>query len=121
VTAMLIRKTQEASQKWQRFFNAGDAAGCASLYEEEAVMEAKPFGTFRGRAEIEVFWAQLMADGFTGVAYIEPTILAEDSVCAVLSSGWRMNKARGVITKELWVQQPDGSVLLREDAFEALP
>ncbi len=30
-----------------------------------------------------------------------------------------MNKASGVIHKELWVLQPDGTAKLREDYFEA--
>lgn len=119
MTQMMIRKTRDASRQWQRFFNEGDAAGCASLYEESAVMEAKPFGRFRGRAAIEAFWAKLIADGFADIAYIEPTIITDGADAAILSSGWRMNKARGVITKERWVLQSDGSVLLREDAFEA--
>ena len=32
-----------------------------------------------------------------------------------------MNKAHGVIHRELWVLQEDGSAKLREDNFEALP
>ena len=32
----------------------------------------------------------------------------------------KMNKAQGVIHKELWVLQSDGTAKLREDDFEAM-
>ncbi|MDD9878733.1 MAG: DUF4440 domain-containing protein [Magnetovibrio sp.] len=109
-----------ASERWKSSFNGGDAAGCAACYEEDAVMVAKPFGTFTGRAEIEAFWTQIIADGFADVEYIEPSLEVLDETSAVLSAGWKMNNAHGVITRELWVLQADGGALLREDHFEAL-
>ncbi len=83
-------------------------------------MNAKPFGTFTGRAEIEAFWSNIIGDGFTDVAYIDPEINVIDEKSAIVSSKWRMNKAHGIITKELWVLQDDGTALLREDDFEVL-
>ena len=83
-------------------------------------MVATPFGTFIGRADIEVFWRKLIDDGFAEVEYVEPTIEVIDDKSAVLTSKWRMNKAHGIITRELWVLQADGTALLREDHFEAL-
>lgn len=115
----IVTATQLASEKWKAAFNAGDAAGCAACYEVDAVMVAKPFGTYNGRVEIEAFWANLIGDGFSDVDYIEPNLRALDDETAHLSAGWRMNKASGVITKEIWALQPDGSALLREDHFEA--
>lgn len=108
-----------ASQQWKAFFNAGDAAGCASCYEENAIMVAQPFGTFVGREAIEGFWQNLIDDGFADVTYVNPTFAECDDTSAVLSSEWTMNKAHGVITRELWVMQQDGSMKLREDNFEA--
>lgn len=112
--------TIAASQRWKAFFNGGDAAGCASCYEENAKMVATPFGTYVGRADIEAFWQKLIGDGFADVDYVDPEIEVIDDNTAMLKSTWTMNKAHGVITKELWVRQPDGAVLLREDHFEAL-
>jgi len=82
-------------------------------------MNAKPFGTFTGIKEIQAFWQGLIDQGVTEVKYHEPQIVADDENMAVLSSAWSMNKAQGIITKELWVIQKDGSVLLLEDDFEA--
>lgn len=117
----LISRTIEASEKWRAFFNQGNAAGCASMYEEGAEMIANPFGTYTGRQEIEAFWQNLIDQGFSDVTYIDPEIEPLDDNSTVLTSGWKMNKGQGVITRELWVAQPDGSMLLREDHFEAQP
>ncbi|AEV34715.1 isochorismatase family protein [Pseudovibrio sp. FO-BEG1] len=110
---------KEASQQWQNAFNAGDAQGCANCYEANAVMEAKPFGTYHGRAEILEFWQMLIREGFSEVEYLNPKIVASGESSAILSSDWKMNKAHGNISKELWVLQPDGTALLREDYFSA--
>ncbi|WP_299405661.1 nuclear transport factor 2 family protein [Acaryochloris sp. IP29b_bin.148] len=109
-----------ASQQWQSAFNAGNAALCAAQYEPTAIMHARPFGTFHGTAEIHAFWEKLIADGFTDVEYLDPQIEVIDSTQAVLTSGWKMNNAKGVIHKELWVLQTDGTAKLREDDFEAI-
>lgn len=111
---------QQASQAWQLAFNSGDAAGCAAQYEADAVMEARPFGTFTGQAEIQAFWQKLIDDGFTDVEYLEPNIQVIDATSARLTARWTMNNASGVIHQELWVLQADGTAKLRADDFEAL-
>ena len=119
MSSELEAAVREASQQWQRAFNAGDAQAGASCYEANAVMEAKPFGTYHGRAEILEFWQMLIREGFSDVEYINPKIVAAGDHAAILSSDWKMNKAHGIITKELWVLQSDGTALLREDYFSA--
>ena len=109
-----------ASERWKNAFNSGDAAGCAAQYEADAVMHARPFGTFTGTAEITAFWQQLIDGGYSDVEYVEPQVKVVDETSAILSSKWKMNKASGIITHELWVLQADGSAKLREDDFEAL-
>lgn len=116
---VVLSAIKAASRKWKAAFNNGDARGCASQYEPGAVMAAKPFGTFTGTEEITAFWQKLIDDGFSDVEYITPEIEVIDDSSAVLSSGWKMNKAKGVITKELWVLQGDGTAKLRIDEFEA--
>ena len=115
----ILEAVQAGSGKWKAAFNAGDAAACAACYEPEAVMVAKPFGEFVGRDAIETFWRTLIADGYTNIEYLEPTVTVIDETSAVLQAGWTMNKAKGVITRELWVLQDSGEALLREDHFEA--
>ncbi|MGY0217165.1 YybH family protein [Endozoicomonadaceae bacterium StTr2] len=118
-SAVVLAAVEKASAEWKAAFNSGNAAGCAAQYEADAVMHARPFGTFTGTAEIQAFWQQLIDDGFADVDYISPEIVVLDDSSAVLSSGWKMNKAGGVIHKELWVLQADGTAKLREDDFEA--
>jgi len=116
---IVLEAVKTGSELWKSAFNSGDASGCARQYEQDAVMYARPFGTFRGIEEIQGFWQKLIDDGFTDINYIEPTIEVIDATSAVLTSGWAMNKAKGVIHKELWVLQSDGTAKLREDDFEA--
>lgn len=115
----LLNAVDQASAAWISAFNSRDAAGCARQYEKDAVMHARPFGTFSGTAEIQSFWQQLLDDGFSDVDYIDPYIKVVDATSAILTSGWKMNKAGGIIHKELWVLQEDGTAKLREDDFEA--
>ena len=115
----VLKAVNEASKKWKTAFNTGDASGCAAQYEENAIMHARPFGTFTGTVEIEGFWKKLIEDGYSNVDYIEPNIEVIDEKSALLKSRWKMNKAKGLIHKELWVLQSDGTAKLREDDFEA--
>lgn len=117
--AIVLNAVKTASEKWKISFNSGDAAGCAFQYEETAVMNARPFGTFTGITEIQSFWQQLIDDGFSDVEYIDPKIEVIDEISAILTSSWKMNKAGGVIHKELWVMLENGTAKLREDDFEA--
>ena len=117
--AIVIKAIEEASERWVRAFNSGDAAGCAAQYEASAIMKAEPFGTFEGTEEIQQFWQKLVDDGFSDVEYLDPKIEVVDQHSAILSSGWKMNLAQGIIHRELWVIQDDGSAKLREDHFEA--
>ena len=118
--AAVLAATQKASGQWKSAFNSGNAAGCAAQYEANAVMQARPFGTFTGTAEIQAFWQKLIDDGFADVEYIDPQIEVVDETSAILTSRWKMNKASGVIHQERWVLQADGTAKLREDDFEAM-
>lgn len=107
-----------ASKSWKDAFNAGDAAGAAALYEDDAVMVVKPFGTFTGKKEIRAFWTDIIAKGFDNVVYSNTVTTVLDAQSARVAADWAMNNANGIITNELWVVQPDGRALLREDHFE---
>ncbi len=115
----VLDAVNKASAQWKSAFNSGDAESCAALYEKNAIMHARPFGTFSGTAEIQGFWKKLIDDGYSDVEYIDPKIEVIDERSAILTSDWKMNKAGGVIHKELWVLQTDGTAKLREDDFEA--
>ena len=114
-----LRAVQRASDEWKAAFNSGSADGCASHYEVDAVMTSNPFGVYHGRDEIQRFWQKLIDDGLSDVEYADPKVEIIDERSAVLRSRWKMNKAQGVITSELWILQDDGTAKLRIDEFEA--
>jgi ketosteroid isomerase-like protein len=116
----LILATQAASQFWMKSFNEGNAQGCASCYEQNALMVANPMGSFTGHEAILGFWKMLIEGGYHSVKYINPELKVLDENTVLLSSDWEMNKASGRIHKELWVKQSDGTMKLREDEFVVL-
>lgn len=107
-----------ASKAWKDAFNAGDAAAAAALYEDDAIMVVKPFGTFTGKEEILTFWTDIVSKGFDDVVYSNTVTTILDGQSARIAADWTMNNASGIITNELWVVQADGRALLREDHFE---
>ena len=80
-----------ASRTWRDAFNAGDAAAAAELYEEDAIMVVKPFGTFKGRKAIQAFWTDIIAKGFDDVVYRNTvtTILDPSLTSARVSADWK--------------------------------
>lgn len=116
----LLDVVYQASQRWKDGFNSQNAKACADQYEVTATMHARPFGEFIGREQIETFWQGLMEQGFDNVGYIEQQLEVIDEKTVQLSSKWQMNKAYGVIHKELWVLQADGCARLSHDDFEVL-
>ena len=103
---------------WQHAFNSQDADGCAAQYAEGTVMEARPFGTFTGREEIQAFWQNIMDQGFSDVDYTEVKWepIGEDGY--LLTANWTMNKVFGVVHSEHWTIQEDGKARLIADDFE---
>lgn len=118
--AAIFQAVDEASAAWQQAFNSGDANGCAAQYEENAVIYFRPSETYTGTEQIKEFWENLINSGFSDVEYLDPKIEIIDRNSAVLTSKWKMNKVSGVIHKELWVLQANGTAKLREDDFEVI-
>jgi len=105
---------------WQEAFNKQDAAGCAAQYVQDATMEARPMGSFKGRSEIQVFWQNIMDQGFNNVEYSDINWQIEGVDGYILTSNWTMNKAFGVVHREYWQLQSDGKARLVSDVFEIL-
>ena len=105
---------------WQVAFNSQDAAGCAAQYSDDATMEARPMGTFKGRADIQAFWQNIMDQGFKDVDYSDVSWQKEGDDGYLLSSKWTMNKAFGLVHREHWKIQVDGKARLVSDVFEML-
>ncbi len=109
-----------ASQRWIANFNKGDVNACLAAYLPDAVIEAKPMGTFTGTQEIDDFWRPFMASGARQLEYQGTTLNVINESTVHLSATWRMNVGHGVITLEKWVKQSNGQWCLAYDAFEVL-
>lgn len=117
----LLRAVREASEAWKDAFNEGNAAGCAAQYAENAVMHARPFGTFTGREAIQAFWSDLISKGFAHVRYTDQEFDLRNDQSLVLKARWKMNNATGVIHSEVWELDGNGRALLIHDDFEVDP
>lgn len=114
----ILEACQQGISIWQTAFNQQDAAGCAGQYTEDSVMDARPFGTFKGRAAIEAFWQGIMDQGYNNVEYSNVNWEKAEGQGYILTSSWTMNKAFGVVHKEHWIIETDGKARLITDDFE---
>ncbi len=108
----------KCSQKWIESFNKGDVDSCLAGYHSDAVINAKPLGTFKGIAEIDAFWRPFIASGASELKYEDVNLQVVDASTVLLSANWSMNVGRGIITMEKWFLQDDGNWLLTQDDFE---
>lgn len=120
MTQTSLEICQKGIADWQQAFNQQDAAGCAGQYNESATMQAKPFGSFTGRAEIQAFWQNIIDQGFNDVQYTDVEWQEHPEQGYILTSKWTMNKAYGVVHNEHWVIEEDGVARLASDDFEIL-
>ncbi|MCS7480290.1 YybH family protein [Umezawaea endophytica] len=56
-------KPEDITRLFVERSNAGDAAGVAALYEEDAVLAYPPGSRTVGRAAIQVLWERVLANG----------------------------------------------------------
>ena len=118
---MLAREqVLERSRQWIAAFNRGDVGFCVAAYTSNAVMEAKPIGTFAGTEEIDGFWRPFISSGASQLAYDNVVLRVIDDHTVLLAADWSMNVGSGVITEERWIKRDDGCWLLEHDAFEIL-
>ncbi|WP_419533922.1 YybH family protein [Endozoicomonas sp.] len=111
---------ESASRAWRMAFNSGDLIGFSAFYEKNAVLHISPFGSYSGVDEIKAFWQSLIDQDLKVLEYfgIQMTRVAGDQI--ILRGSWTMNKASGLIHKELWALQDNGYVLMREAELEAV-
>jgi ketosteroid isomerase-like protein len=120
MTQSVLVRAQDGISAWKIAFNHQDAAGCAAQYAEDAIMEAQPFGVFEGRKAIQAFWQNIIDQGFKDVNYTNMVWQSDNDTGYILMADWTMNKAFGVVHKEVWQLQADGQARLTYDKFEVI-
>lgn len=114
----VLNACKKGISAWQEAFNSQNAAGCAAQYNENCVMNARPFGKFKGKEAIQSFWQNIIDKGFSNVEYSNVQWEASEDNGYILTSSWTMNKAFGVVHCERWVVELDGCARLISDDFE---
>ena len=109
----------EASKNWISNFNNGNTTEVSNAYTEDAIMVAKPFGTFEGRKAISEFWTPFIKSGASNLKYTNTRVKIVNPTKAIISSDWSMNVGKGVITNETWVKI-NGIWKLQNDHFEVI-
>ncbi len=108
----------ERSKQWIKDFNNKNIRACIDAYTADAVVNARPMGTFKGIGEIEGFWRPFIESGAGELEYTNVVLAVENDHTVLLRADWSMNIGRGVIIQERWVKQSDGTWLLEHDDFE---
>ena len=116
-TQKVEKEVLKASENWISHFNKGNTTEIANAYTEDAIMVAKPFGTFEGRKAISEFWTPFVESGAKDLKYTNTKVKIVSKTEAVISSEWSMNVGKGIITNETWIKV-NGNWKLKEDHFE---
>lgn len=118
-TKEIEKEVLETSKNWISNFNEGNTTKISNAYLEDAVMVAKPFGTFKGKKAIGEFWTPFIKSGATDLKYTDTKVKVINKNKAIISSNWSMNIGKGIITNETWVKV-NGTWKLKNDLFEAI-
>ena len=84
-------EVMKASKSWISNFNSGNTTAIANAYTKDAVMVAKPFGTFEGKKAIGEFWTPFVKSGASDLKYSNTKVDMISDTKAIISSDWEMN------------------------------
>lgn len=110
----------EQSRKWIQDFNNKNVNGCVEAYTIDAVVNARPMGTYKGLSEIEGFWRPFIETGAGDLEHSNVVMAVEDDTTVLLKADWKMNLGEGKIIQQRWVKKSDGKWLLEYEDFEIL-
>ena len=96
-TTQAKKEVMKASKSWISNFNSGNTQAIVDAYTEDAVMVAKPFGTFKGKKAIGEFWTPFVKSGATDLVYSNTNVEVISDTKAIISSDWEMNVGKGTI------------------------
>ena len=100
-------KPEDLTRLFVEAANAGDAAGIAALYEEDAVMAYPPGGETVGRAAIRALWEKVL----TNAPHFEPENPLPTLVSGDIALTATVAKDGAGARAQVVRRQPDGSWL----------
>jgi len=110
-------RPEEITRLFVERSNAGDAAGVAALYEEDAVVAYPPGGQTTGRQAIRTLWEKVLADG----PCFEPEPPLPTLVSGEIALTSTIAKDGAGVRVQVVRRQPDGSWLRLLDQPELAP
>ncbi|MFO1047597.1 MAG: SgcJ/EcaC family oxidoreductase [Geminicoccaceae bacterium] len=120
-----VRERVEAAYAaWDAAFNRGDAKAVAGLYTGDATFLPATHAVVEGPANIERFFAPLLAQGVSDHRF-ELITIHEDARSIAAAARWTATSpnpdgtraASSGIATHLFLKQPDGSLKLRLHTF----
>jgi len=95
----------DTSERWEKAYNAGAAAGVAALYTEDGIVMPPNAGVQKGRKEIQAFVEKDMAANKGNKLEIESVDSSKDGNLGSAWGTWRMKDANGKILDEgKWIE-----------------
>ena len=91
---MVKKEVMAASAAWIEHFNKGDARYCSNAYTEDTIMDARPFGQFKGREAVYDFWKPFIASGAGELVYSDVKYEVVDAtdctrICKLANECWK--------------------------------
>ena len=118
---------EQFTREFEALFNAGDAAGMASFYSEDAKLLAEHADLVRGRDAIERFWREAISRARTADAVrtisLHEVVSSGDLGYALGTVVVRIPSGRELTTKyaTIWQRDADGGWRLAVDSSSPNP
>jgi len=90
----------DTSERWEKAYNAGDAAAIAALYAEDGILMPPNAGPSTGRKAIQVFIESDLAANKGNTIEIESVDNSKSGDLGFANGTWRMKDPKGTVLDE---------------------
>lgn len=113
----------DTSERWEKAYNAGDAAAVAALYTEDGVVMPPNAGASTGRKTIQAFIEKDLAANKGNTLEVESVESSKSGDLGFARGTWRMKDPKGNILDEgKWVEvrkMVDGQWRIHRDIWNS--